>query len=178
MGHAIQCAEEFVGDNPFAVLLGDTICKGNPNCTKGLIDIFLDKKSSVFAVEKIKLKDTKRYGIVSGKKVSSDIMLVDELVEKPEPEVAPSLLGILGRYVFTPDIFGYQKSVEYGEGGEIQLTDAMQAMAKKSNLYSWKFKGKRYDIGTMEDWLYSHLELLLQSDYQKSIREIIGKCVK
>ena len=178
LGHAIQCAEEFVGDNPFAVLLGDTICQGTPNCTKGLIDIFLDKKTSVFAVEEIKRKDTRRYGIVSGERISSDIMLVDELVEKPEPEAAPSLLGILGRYIFTPDIFNHQKSVEYGKGGEIQLTDAMQALAKESNLYSWKFTGKRYDIGTMEDWLYSHLELLLQSDYRKNIKEIIEKCVK
>jgi UTP--glucose-1-phosphate uridylyltransferase len=141
LGHAILCAEQFVGNSPFAVLLGDTICTGEPNCTEGLIRIFEKEKHSVFAVESIKPEETKRYGVVSGKKVSEELTLVDRLVEKPEPEVAPSLLGILGRYVFTPEFFEYQRETSAGTGGEIQLTDAMQLSTKFKDLFldiSWK----------------------------------------
>ena len=175
LGHAILCAEEFVGDSPFAVLLGDTICTGNPNCTKGLVEIFERKRASVFAVEKIKPEETKRYGIVSGTEIEEGIMNVKELVEKPEPESAPSLLGIQGRYVFTPDLFKYQKSVKKGAGGEIQLTDAMQLLAKHESIFSWTFQGKRYDIGTMKDWFQSHLELSANSEFSPILREVVSK---
>jgi UTP--glucose-1-phosphate uridylyltransferase len=175
LGHAIQCAEDFVGNNPFAVLLGDTICTGQPNCTKGLVKIFEEKQSSVFAVEKIKPEETRRYGVVSGKEIGEGIMLVDKLVEKPEPEDAPSLLGILGRYVFTPDLFKYQRKTEAGTGGEIQLTDAMQALAQNSGMFSWTFNGKRYDIGTMKDWFQSHLELSANSKFSPILNEVLSK---
>ena len=175
LGHAILCAEEFVGDSSFAVLLGDTICTGNPNCTKGLVEIFEDRKANVFSVEKIKPEETKRYGIVSGKEIDEGIMLVDDLIEKPKLEDAPSLLGIQGRYVFTPKIFSYQRNAKIGAGGEMQLTDAMQEMAKNDELYSWTFEGKRYDIGTMKDWFQSHLELSSQSEFSPVLNEVINK---
>ncbi len=175
LGQAILCAEEFVGGSPFAVLLGDTICTGKPNCTKGLVEIFHEKQSSVFAVENIKPEETKRYGVVSGEKISESLMLVDELVEKPEPELSPSLLGILGRYVFTPDIFNYQRKILADGSGEIQLTDAMQELAKNSKMYSWRFHGKRYDIGTMKDWFQSHLELSSNSEFSGILREVLEK---
>ena len=175
LGHAILCAEDFVGNNPFAVLLGDTICTGDPNCTKGLVDIFEERQRSVFAVEKIKPEETRRYGIVSGKEIEDGLMLVDNLVEKPEPENAPSLLGILGRYVFTPDLFKYQKITEAGAGEEIQLTDAMQALAQNSEMFSWTFHGKRYDIGTMKDWFQSHLELSANSEFSPILNEVLSK---
>lgn len=175
LGHAVLCAEEFVGDSPFAVLLGDTICVGEPNCTKGLVEIFNSKEKSVFAVGNIKPEYTNRYGIVSGEEISNNLMLVNELVEKPEPAMSPSLLGILGRYIFTPDIFRYQRLIEEGKGGEIQLTDAMQALALEEDLYSWTFPGKRYDIGTMEDWFRSHIELSSNSDYSKILNEVISR---
>ena len=173
LGHAILCAEEFVGDDSFAVLLGDTICTGNPNCTEGLVEIFKERQSSVFAVEEIKIEETRRYGIVAGKSVDEDLILVDKLVEKPEPDVAPSLLGILGRYVFTPEIFSYQRSTERGTGGEIQLTDAMQSLSQNSAMYSWTFRGKRYDIGTMEDWFRSHIGLSSQSEFSGILENIL-----
>jgi UTP--glucose-1-phosphate uridylyltransferase len=175
LGHAILCAEEFVGDSPFAVLLGDTICVGSPNCTEGLINIYKKRKSSVFSVEEIRPEETRRYGVVSGKRIEEGLILVDELIEKPEPEKAPSLLGIQGRYVFTPDLFDFQKKVPIGAGGEMQLTDAMQGLAKESNLYSWIFNGKRYDIGTMKDWFQSHLELSLKSDFSDVIIDVVSK---
>jgi UTP--glucose-1-phosphate uridylyltransferase len=175
LGHAIFCAKEYVDDEPFAVLLGDTICVGNPNCTRGLVDIFETLGSSIFSVEEIKLEETRRYGIVSGKSVEKDLILVDKLVEKPGPDLAPSLLGIQGRYVFTPELFNYLSESGNGKEGEIQLTDAMQSFADESKIYSWTFGGKRYDIGTMKDWFQSHIELSLQSEYSEIINEVVSK---
>ena len=99
-------------------------------------------------------------------------MLVDDLVEKPEPENAPSLLGIQGRYVFTPELFEHQKNVRRGAGGEIQLTDAMKSLAKSDKMFSWTFNGKRYDIGTMKDWFQSHIELSSNSDFSSILEDI------
>ncbi len=175
LGHAILCAESFVGDDSFAVLLGDTICTGNPNCTKGLVDLFFEKQASVFSVEEIMLEETKRYGIVSGIKVGKDILLVEDLIEKPKPEDAPSLLGIQGRYVFTSELFSHLKMTSVGSGGEIQLTDAMQSLSRSKKMYSWTFKGKRYDIGTMKDWFQSHLELSMKSEYSSVLEEVLKK---
>ncbi len=175
LGHAILCAEEFVGDDSFAVLLGDTICTGNPNCTKGLVELFKERQSSVFAVEKITKEETKRYGIVSGKEIKPGLMLVEDLIEKPEPDAAPSLLGIQGRYVFTPELFVHQKNTRRGAGGEIQLTDAMQSLAQESKMFSWTFEGRRYDIGTMKDWFQSHIELSAKSEFSPILTEVISK---
>jgi len=175
LGHAILCAEKFVSNDSFAVLLGDTICTGVPNCTKGLVEIFRERQASVFSVEKVKPEETRRYGIVSGREVEDKIMLVDDLIEKPDPTKAPSLLGIQGRYVFTPDLFKYLNKTEKGAGGEIQLTDAMQLLAKSQDIFSWTFEGKRYDIGTMQDWFQSHLELSIKSEYSSVLESVIKK---
>ena len=175
LGHAILCAEDFVGDDSFAVLLGDTICTGNPNCTKGLVELFFEKNANIFSVEKIKLEETERYGIVSGKEVEEDIILVDNLVEKPGPESSPSLLGIQGRYIFKSELFYHLKKTETGSMGEIQLTDAMRSLSKVQEMYSWTFKGKRYDIGTMKDWFQSHLELSINSEYSSVLEGVIKK---
>ena len=175
LGHAILCAEDFVGDSPFAVLLGDTICTGSPNCTRGLVNLFNEKKASVFSVEEINPEETKRYGIVSGEEISKGIMRVNDLVEKPEVDEAPSLLGIQGRYIFTSDLFHYQKNVKKGAGGEIQLTDAMKSLARDSEMFSWVFDGKRYDVGTMKDWFQSHLELSAKSEFSPVLKEVLEK---
>jgi len=175
LGHAILCAEDFVGDDSFAVLLGDTICTGDPNCTKGLVDLFLEKKANMFSVEEITLEETKRYGVVSGEKVEEGLMLVNNLVEKPGPEIAPSLLGIQGRYVFTSELFNHLKLTKNGKDGQIQLTDAMNSLSQVQEMYSWIFKGKRYDIGTMKDWFQSHLELSANSEFASILEEILDK---
>ena len=101
--------------------------------------------------------------------------LVNNLVEKPTFKHAPSLLGIQGRYIFTPDIFEYQRNVGAGNGGEIQLTDAMQAMAQEAEVYSWTFNGIRYDIGTIDDWFRSHIELSLKSNFAPILEEVLNK---
>jgi len=175
LGHAILCAEEFVGNDSFAVLLGDTICTGNPNCTKGLVDLFFEKNANIFSVEEINLEETKRYGVVSGKEVEEGLMLVDKLVEKPGPESTPSLLGIQGRYVFSSALFRHLKDTKSGSRGEIQLTDAMSSLSQEQQMYSWIFNGKRYDIGTMKDWFQSHLELSIKSDYSSVLEEVLKK---
>ena len=175
LGDAILCAEAFVGDDPFAVLLGDTIFTGSPNCTKELVHLFAEKNSPIFSVEEILPDETKRYGIVSGKEVEDGIMLVDSLVEKPEKSASPSLLGIQGRYVFTPKLFTHLKETSEGLGGEIQLTDAMNSLSKVQNIYCWTFKGKRYDIGTMKDWFESHLELSIKSNYSSVLGGVLKK---
>ncbi len=173
LGHAIFCAKEFVGDEPFAVLLGDTICVGTPNCTKGLVDIFEEKRASVFSVEEIKIEETHRYGVVSGKQIEKGLILVDQLIEKPGPDKAPSLLGIQGRYIFTPEIFDCLEEIEVSAVGEMQLTDAMQLLAKNIEIISWTFEGKRYDIGTMKDWFQSHIELSAHSEYSHILRDVL-----
>lgn len=175
LGHAILCAKEFVQEEPFAVLLGDTICVGNPNCTKGLVDIFKDKRASVFSVEEIEIEETRRYGVVSGEKMGEGLILIDQLIEKPGPDKAPSLLGIQGRYIFTPEIFTHLENTNIGILGEIQLTGAMQSLASSQKMYSWTFEGKRYDIGTMKDWFESHLELSAQSDFSPILEEVLKK---
>jgi len=175
LGHAIFCAKEYVDDEPFAVLLGDTICTGTPNCTKGLVNLFNKKKASIFSVEKIKPEETRRYGVVSGKEFGDDLMLVSDLIEKPNPEDAPSLLGIQGRYVFTPELFVHLRQTSLGSGGEIQLTDAMQSLSQVQKMYSWTFKGKRYDIGTMRDWFQSHLELSADSEFADILKGVLKK---
>ena len=135
----------------------------------------MEKKSSVLSVEKIKPEETKRYGVISGNEVEDGIMLVDDLIEKPETKMAPSLLGIQGRYVFTPQLFNHLKMTNVGSGGEIQLTDAMKSLSKVQKMYSWVFSGKRYDIGTMKDWFQSHLELSAKSELSPILNEILRK---
>ena len=173
LGHAILCAEDFVGNDSFAVLLGDTICTGSPNCTKGLVNLYGQKKSSVFSVELVEPEETKRYGIVSGIEVEKDILLINNLIEKPGPDKAPSLLGIQGRYIFTSELFNHLKSTGNGTDGQIQLTDAMNSLSQVQEMYSWVFGGKRYDIGTMKDWFKSHIELSSNSDFAHILKEII-----
>jgi len=174
LGHAVLCAEEFIGDSPFTVLLGDTICIGEPNCTSDLVKMFKTTNKSVFAVESIKLEETRRYGVISGSEIEEDFWRVDHLVEKPEPNDAPSRLGILGRYIFTSEIFGHLRIIDPGVGGEIQLTDAMKIMAEKDVIYAWVFEGKRYDIGTMQDWFRSHIELSYKSEFTNIFTEVLG----
>jgi len=159
LAHAVYCAKEFVDNNPFVVLLGDTICSDELNCTKSLIDLYNEGKKSIISVIQVDRKETKNYGIVSGNIISDELMHVTNLVEKPEPHNSPSCLAILGRYLLEPKIFDYISESKSGHGGELQLTDALQLYANENELYSLKFTGKRYDIGNVRDWLISNIEL-------------------
>jgi len=160
LGDAVYYAKSFVGNDAFALLLGDTITI--PECTKELINKYEEFKTSIIAVEKVPEEKINSYGIIKGKEVGGDTYLVEDLVEKPSPEEAPSNLGILGRYILTPAIFDAIERTPPGKGDEIQLTDALRLSKEKK--YAYVYKGKRYDIGNKLDWLKSNIELSLADE--------------
>lgn len=145
LGDAIYCAKKHIGSEPLAVLLGDSITKGSTPCTKQLIDVYEKYDSSAISFEEVPIDKVERYAIISGVEVEKDIYRINELVEKPAKDKAPSNLAIMGRYVLTPDIFDKIDETEPGVGGEIQLTDAM---SKLDSIYGATFEGKTYDIET------------------------------
>lgn len=165
LGDAIKCGQRHIGDEPFAVLLGDSITKGPTPCTKQLIEVYEKYNSSAISLEEVPLDKVERYGIISGCEVENDIYKISELVEKPPKEKAPSNLAIMGRYVLTPDIFDKIDETEAGVGGEIQLTDALQ---KLDSIYGVTFEGKTYDIGNRLEWLKTSIEFALDDEEFKN----------
>ena len=161
---AIYCAKKHVGNDPFVVMLGDTITKDTVPCTKQLIDIHEKYGKSVIALEEVPDEKVERYGIIGGEEIEPNIYQIDKLVEKPPLRVAPSNLAIMGRYVLTPDIFDCIENVEPGYGGEIQLTDAL---SKLDEIYGQVFKGQSYDIGNRIDWLKTSLRFALEDEKAK-----------
>ena len=168
LGDAVYHARSFVGEEAFALLLGDTITI--PECTKGLIKKYEDFKTNIIAVEEVTREKISSYGIIKGKEVEGDIHLIEDLVEKPSPEEAPSNLGILGRYILTPTIFEAIERTSPGKGNEIQLTDALRNL-EKEKIYAYVYKGRRYDIGNKLDWIKSNIELSLADERFKSALE-------
>lgn len=167
LGDAISCAQKHIGDEPFAVLLGDTITYSKVPCTKQLIDVYKKYGGSTIAIEELPERKIERYGIVDGKSLEENIYKVNNLVEKPKLEEAPSNLGITGRYILTPDIFDKLKSIDAGVGGEIQLTDAIN---EQENVYATTFEGTIYDIGNTMEWLKSSIDMALtHEDVQKEL---------
>ena len=164
LGDAIYCAKKHVGNDPFVVMLGDTITKDTVPCTKQLIDIYEKYGKSVIALEEVPDEKVERYGIIGGEEIEPSIYKIDKLVEKPPLRVAPSNLAIMGRYVLTPDIFDCIANVEPGYGGEIQLTDAL---SKLDEIYGQVFKGQSYDIGNRIDWLKTSLKFALEDEKAK-----------
>ena len=160
LGDAVYHAKSFVGEDAFALLLGDTITI--PECTKELIKKYAEFKTSIIAVEEVQEEKISSYGIIKGKEIEGDIHLVDDLVEKPSPKEAPSNLGILGRYILTPVIFDALEQTSPGKGNEIQLTDALRLIKEK--IYAYVYRGKRYDIGNKIDWIKSNIELSLADE--------------
>ena len=162
LGDALKYAEKFVDDDPFVVLLGDTlyVTKNEKTVTAQLLDIYYDINSPLIAVEKVKREKIRDYGIISGERIKNNLWKIYHMVEKPEPEKAPSDLGITGIYILDGDIFDYLKKIEPGRNNEYQLTDALTLLAVEKNLYAATFEGKRYDIGTKELWYETYLEFL------------------
>ncbi|MCA3785793.1 UTP--glucose-1-phosphate uridylyltransferase GalU, partial [Burkholderia sp.] len=148
LGHAVLCAEKLVADNPFAVILADDLLDGNPPVMKQMVDVFDHYHSSVIGVEEIPPAETKSYGIVDGKEWEESIVKMSAIVEKPAPEVAPSNLGVVGRYILKPRIFEHLRALKPGAGGELQLTDAIQALLADEQVLAYKYQGTRYDCGS------------------------------
>jgi UTP--glucose-1-phosphate uridylyltransferase len=147
LGHAVLCAAPIVGDEPFAVLLGDDLIDGRPACTRQLIDIYEQQGASTVGVMEVPLEEVSKYGVVGGTQINPRLMLVDRLVEKPDPKSAPSRWVMPGRYVLSPKIFECLRDTKPGRGGEIQLTDGLQLLAQRDKLYAYAFEGTRYDTG-------------------------------
>ena len=158
LGDAIRYASYHVGNEPFAVLLGDTLISGEGEpITKQLISVYERYKSSVVALEEVPLENVSRYGVIKGKNLEEHVIIAEDFVEKPSPEEAPSNLAIASRYIFTPEIFDYLAQVKPGKNNEIQLTDAMRDMVKRYAMYGLRFKGTRYDIGNKLDFLKTNV---------------------
>lgn len=163
LGHAVLCAKPIVGNEPFAVLLGDDVIDSEVSVTRQLIDIFQKQGDSpVVGVMEVADEDTSKYGIVGGKEIEKDTWLLDTLVEKPKTADAPSRLAIPGRYILTPDIFTLLENSKPGVGGEIQLTDSLQALAKKRKMYAYRFKGQRFDAGDKFGYMEANIHYALK----------------
>ena len=162
LGHAILTAREMVGDEPFAVILPDDIIDSEVPVLKSMIEVSGKYGAGVLAAERVSDEDTRRYGIIKAEKVADKLYRVLDLVEKPGPAAAPSRLGIVGRYVLTPQIFDVLQVTPPGVGGEIQVTDALRLLLKKQALYAYEFEGIRHDTGTPLGWLKANISLALK----------------
>ena len=177
LGHAVLCAEPLVGNEPFAVLLADDLMRGEsggPGVMKQMTTAFQKQGRSLLAVQEVPQEHTKRYGIVKGESAGGPLMRIDEIVEKPAPEVAPSRMGVAGRYVLTPAIFEELRTQTKGAGGEIQLTDAIGRLMGSETVYAFQYSGRRYDCGSKEGFLEATVDLALQHpDVGSSFRDYL-----
>ena len=164
LGHAVLCAKTFIGNEPFAVLLGDDVVDAKTPCLKQLIKAYNEYKTTILGVQHVPEKDVSKYGIVDGSVVGDRIFSVRDLVEKPSLRKAPSNIAILGRYIITPDIFKILEKTKSGKGGEIQLTDALRTMAAEKPIYAHNFEGRRYDVGNVMGFLQATVEFALKRD--------------
>jgi UTP--glucose-1-phosphate uridylyltransferase len=162
LGHAVLCGRRLVGNEPFAVLLADDLMIGQKPILAQMVDQFNDWRASIIAVQEVPAEHTKRYGIVKGEAAGGPLVRIDQIVEKPAPEVAPSRMGVAGRYVLTPRIFEEIRNQPKGVGGEIQLTDAIARLMTHETVYAYQYSGKRYDCGSKEGFLEATVELALQ----------------
>lgn len=176
LGHAILKAKAFVGDEPFAVLLGDDVVH-NPKkgAIKQLIEVAEHHQASVLGVQLVAQAQTRKYGIVAGKQLDDKTMKLHDMVEKPTPDMAPSRYAVLGRYVITPAIFNLLKTTKPGKGNEIQLTDALCALAKQETVLSYEFEGRRYDVGDKVGFVEATIETALR---HKETKEQIKAYIK
>ena len=164
LGHAILCAKAFVGNEPFAVLLGDDVVDSEVPCLKQLMDCYKEYKTSILGVQTEAKEDVNKYGIVDGIHIEDRVYKVKKLVEKPAVEEAPSNVAILGRYIITPQIFDVLANTQPGKGGEIQLTDALETLIENEAMYAYNFEGRRYDVGDKLGFLQATVEFALKKE--------------
>ena len=163
LGHAILCAKQFVGEEPFAVLLGDDVVDAQVPALKQLINVYDKTGASVLGVQEVPLEKVSSYGIVASEPTAEvRTFTVKDMVEKPAIEEAPSRLAVLGRYVITPEVFAILEQTPPGRGNEIQLTDALKVLAKEQAMYAYNFEGRRYDVGDKQGFLEATVEMALK----------------
>lgn len=175
LGHAIWCARKFIGDEPFAVLLGDDIVVSETPCMKQLIDLYYDYKSSVIGVKQVSDEERSRYGIVEAEELSERVYKANKLFEKPTNAITQSKLAIMGRYILTPKIFRILETTQIGRGGEIQLTDAISELNQTENVYAYDFVGTRYDVGEKLGFIKTTIDFALE---REELREDLLKYLK
>ncbi|MFZ8069483.1 UTP--glucose-1-phosphate uridylyltransferase GalU [Staphylococcus aureus] len=175
LGHAISSARQFIGNEPFALLLGDDIVESEVPAVKQLIDVYEETGHSVIGVQEVPEADTHRYGIIDPLTKNGRQYEVKKFVEKPAQGTAPSNLAIMGRYVLTPEIFDYLKTQKEGAGNEIQLTDAIERMNNDNQVYAYDFEGERYDVGEKLGFVKTTIEYALKDD---SMREELTRFIK
>ncbi|MDD2840232.1 MAG: UTP--glucose-1-phosphate uridylyltransferase GalU [Rickettsiales bacterium] len=186
LGHAILCAEKFVGNEPFAVTLADELFyKKDVNILKEMINIYenIGEKCNLVAIQEVEHKDVSKYGIISPEKDFGQYLKLNDMVEKPKQEEALSNLSMTGKYIFEPEIFNYIKQVEAGAGGEIQITDAMKKMLKDYSAYAYKMDGERFDCGSLAGYLKANIAFALNNNEtrentEKIIEEFYNKIKK
>ncbi len=167
LGHAILMAKNFIGNEPFAILLGDDVIVSQTPCLKQMIQVFEEYKTSILGVQEVDKEDVHKYGIIKGRFIEDRVYKVKDMVEKPSKQDAPSNVAILGRYIITPRIFHYLEDQEAGTGGEIQLTDSLKKLALEEAVYAYNFSGKRYDVGNKMGFLQATVEFALRRDELK-----------
>lgn len=164
LGHAVYCARQFAGDEPFAVLLGDDIVRSRVPCLKQMMDLYEELDGGIIAVQEVPEADVSKYGILDAEPVRDRVFKIKDLVEKPSPGVAPSRLAIMGRYIIPPGIFSILEKTPPGAGGEIQLTDALKVMAARQPMYGYTFEGRRFDVGDKLGYLQATVEFALERE--------------
>lgn len=179
LGHAIWCARKFIGNEPFAVLLGDDIVQADKPCLKQMIEIYDQYKSSIVGVQQVPWEEVSRYGLVDGTELAERVYKANRLVEKPKREEAPSNLAILGRYILTPRIFDMLEEQQVGVGGEIQLTDAISRLSEVERIIAYDFEGKRHDVGEKMGFIQTTIHYALQHEELKEglldyLKEVIN----
>ena len=181
LGDAIYCARHFIGDEPFAVMLGDDIVDNDVPCLKQLMNAYEEYRTTILGVQQVNKNDTNKYGIISAKHIEERVYKVKHLVEKPETGSAPSNIAILGRYIITPEIFEILENLPAGKGGEVQLTDALNELSKKEAMYAYEFEGRRYDVGDKLGFLEATVEFALKrpelrDQFLQFLSTICGSC--
>lgn len=176
LGHAVLCGKTFVGEEPFAVLLGDDVVYNEDRpCLKQMIDVYHEYGSSILGVQTVQREAVSKYGIVDGRMIANRLYHVENLVEKPSVDKAPSNIAILGRYIINPGIFSVLEHTSAGVGGEIQLTDGLLALSRSERVLAYDFIGKRYDVGTKMGFLEAGIEFALR---REDLREEMSRYLK
>jgi UTP--glucose-1-phosphate uridylyltransferase len=179
LGHAVWCARQHIGWEYFAVLLGDDIVVSPTPCLKQMIDVYEETKSPVIALRRVPKEELSSYGIIKGRSLGNGMWQISDLVEKPDPEAAPSDLAVIGRYILPPDIFGVLEHIEPGVGGEIQLTDALKYLLKSHTIIGYEFEGTRYDVGDPKGFLVATVEMALaRTDIGDDFGRYLAKLVR
>lgn len=180
LGHAVYCARKFIGDEPFAVLLGDDVVRNDVPCLKQMMDLYEEMGGNIIGVQEVPPADVNKYGILDASLVRDKVYRCRNLVEKPDPKDAPSRLAIMGRYIIQPEIFDILEKTPPGAGGEIQLTDALKVLAKKDAVYGYQFDGRRYDVGDKLGYLKATVEFALErpdlsAEFKEYLKDVINQ---